>query len=1260
MNPSFFNRKISFGKDKTRQTFYLYIFFFFIFFLAYFLYVFFFFSASGADVYLHMVNTNRMVESNSITEFYQKSMMDEFLGYDYPFGLWYFGSIVIKITGIDIYTLVAVLPFILMVGVLLIFYCYANELLRSEDASVISLIMLISMPYISLLFLNYSAGVFTLGFLITALYLSLKKTRVANLFLVLILVITLCVSHTGTFVFFIFTALVFFIFRALIWKKFDVNFFLLLAMIIFGYNFTVQLFPVIQSHYVDKGYLIISTSSSFADVLHLDVIRQLGEIFFNTIFITNSNAYAILWIGLIFSAGIICIFIRTKAEEFYKGHVYPAGLPIIGSLTSVSHDISLAPFWLGPVHSVLSVIGFFKVDSRGKCLALTLLITSFIPGALGGAEGTGALREISYFLLIIPILAAAGFVYLIPRIASFSITPVKKWVAILVCLCVIVPLIASPIIGRLYYEPGLTMTQEEKDNLLWLGTVGSPQEGALAGAYRERMTMYGNKIVPSIPSGTDNRRASDAFMKTFFSDFAEKSTIALSSYQITYLVSSARTFKDFPDVTEHSLKIDNNTMVDKIDSSSNFFNIHKIISATPPARTTLTEPLNYESVISDTSIQDIGSSYIYENEYYKIKLFDTSPVIMYYGSKTRDQLGEGFLSDTITVNYKLQNSTTSSSATYDLGGLNYPDIIISKNEVLYKTRIGDYNNSQQLASLEVKYTFYQKTVKREITLRNDIANPNLTLDVNGRLSTSLFIPMKYFDYHIIGPDSDKWIHKIRYPAQDSVILEKDKFDSIYFDNGASGLFLSYGDSNPHPNYMSYRGSEFYDYGRVAIRSDFALSPSEPASIEQFFSIKKPAEATKDIKDCLSVSPYDYPNAIIPLILTGYSDTVNQSDYERNFLTNISGNGIDYTLAIPPSHPLRYGQSGINPSGYVSVYENKSIKNPEKLNTEIQSIKRDYHVNGVMFPKFVYDFNMTKVLRDNNMTYALALTAAPPSGEYNREGVRNPKFAYYEGERTDIVLIPVSFPTSSHLDTSYDVDTVFDQWNATINSVVDDGGMAVFQWDPDDVGDPEYLDRIMILLDYATNRGMTITTPDLVSAHYQKLQKIYVNANKTDDSVILKAYNGNGDRVQGITYQLKLPSVDDACPYTIINGTIPRYVLRDDECTVYASFDLESGENKEIVVYSPSVKKQFSTDIPVLVHGSNHFTITGENNIPVKNASVMIDTKYYESDETGNITFSVSHGNHTLRIEKAGYNPLETNIEVKARLYRVISWISSIL
>lgn len=190
-----------------------------IFILSYILYILIFFSPSGTDVYSHMYNTQRMADSNSLDQFYEKSLIEEYRGYDYPFGLWYFGSIVMKITGLDIYTIVYIIPLILLIGTLLIYYCYAFEFTKAENQSIMSLIFLISMTTISLALLNFSTGIFVMPYLVGIFFLALRKIEWKNELLIFFLIFTLSFTHTGTFLFLITFSVAFFFIQSIDLEK---------------------------------------------------------------------------------------------------------------------------------------------------------------------------------------------------------------------------------------------------------------------------------------------------------------------------------------------------------------------------------------------------------------------------------------------------------------------------------------------------------------------------------------------------------------------------------------------------------------------------------------------------------------------------------------------------------------------------------------------------------------------------------------------------------------------------------------------------------------------------------------------------------------------------------------------------------------------------------------------------------------------------------------------------------------------------------
>ncbi len=471
-------RKIPDVIKKTLQnpTFFYLLFLCAIVLLSYVLYVVIFASPSGTDVYTHMYNTQNMVDSKSLSDFYQNALNQEYLGFDYPFGLWYFGSIVMKVTGLDIYTIAYIIPLFLIFITLVIFFCYAYELTNSKDISLLSLIFLVSMTQLALSLLNYSTSIFVMPFLVAILYLAMRDIDWKSVLLIGILVFTLCFSHTGTFLFLITFAVAYFLLRAFLWGKFDYNFYVLIVALLLTFVIAIGLFPFVQPQYIDKGRLVISITNSISSATHITFFRNAGQIFYDSIFVANNYVFVFLWAALLFAAGTILVFIHTRIKKNISGEKIPAAIPFFDSFTNMSKGIITTPFWIGPLQTVFSVFGIFKLDERGKCAALTLIFSVLIPGLLAGSSGTGSIRETFYLFLFIPITAALGFYFIYPAINRITRSGIKRALIILLYVVIFVPLIAVPIIACLHYQPTITMTKEENVDLGWLGTIGNPME----------------------------------------------------------------------------------------------------------------------------------------------------------------------------------------------------------------------------------------------------------------------------------------------------------------------------------------------------------------------------------------------------------------------------------------------------------------------------------------------------------------------------------------------------------------------------------------------------------------------------------------------------------------------------------------------------------------------------------------------------------------------------------------------------------------
>ena len=417
MTPAFETiKKIKYSvKDNFRKSEFFYLIFLAaILLLSYVLYVIVFASPSGTDVYTHMYNTQNMAGTDSLSEFVEKSQNLEYTGYDYPFGLWYFGSLTMKITGLDVYMIAYVIPLILIFILLGVYFCYAHELTQSSAKSLLALIFLVSMTQVAMSLLNYSTSVFVMTFLVTILFLAMRDMNWKNGVLLSIFIFILCFSHTGTFLFLTIFVIAYFLLRAALWAKFDSNFYIIIVLLLFGFVIAIGLFPFVQMQYIDKGYLVISTSEEISKVTLIPFFKDAGQIFYDSMFVDNNYVFAFLWSGLMFGAGQVLVFISSGLRKRFSGEHYPFTIPFIGTFGSMPKGIVMTPFWVGPLQTLLSIFGIFKLDERGQCIALSLVFSVLIPGSLAGSGGTGSIRETFYLFLLIPVTSALGFYCIAP------------------------------------------------------------------------------------------------------------------------------------------------------------------------------------------------------------------------------------------------------------------------------------------------------------------------------------------------------------------------------------------------------------------------------------------------------------------------------------------------------------------------------------------------------------------------------------------------------------------------------------------------------------------------------------------------------------------------------------------------------------------------------------------------------------------------------------------------------------------------------
>jgi hypothetical protein len=1191
-------------------------------------------------------------------EFYEKSFQSGYLGFDYPFGMWYFGSIIMKVTGLDAFEFVSTFMALLIFITLLGYFIYAKNLLNSTNESILSLIFLISMPLLILNLLIYAARSFVMIFLIYIIYFSIQKFDMKKLIITSLLVFCLIFSHTGSFMFLLFFSIGYFLLSSLVWKKFEPNMYYLTVIEIFMYVFTVHVFPFVQPQYIDKGRIIMSISGWLSSVLRQPYVGKVGTILYENLFVSNNLIYALFWSSLIFSLGKLLISLREELELLdYKKF---RAIPFLGSLTSMSHGVIQAPFWIGPIQTLLSIPGIFKIDNRGKCIALSLFFAAILPAALQSAE-SGSLREMYYLFLIIPITAAAGFysvlAYLHSSRADGSWKILNRWkknkllkkvLPVVFCLVIFIPLIIVPIVGNLYYQLDISGTTNEKENLIWLGKIGTPNEGLPGYYYRERINFYANKTIPSVPSGSETTRSMKDFTNTLFSSNSEGFTKDLHSFNIQYIILSDKILKNLQRPFS-AVTVDANKQLDKIYSSDNRYGIYRYI--TEPQKPELPSSQNGGLYINDgdQTIQDLDPIYLFENDFYKVKLSHSTPSITYIGSKIDNILGEGGFYDALSITW---SGSKQDFASVDLNELTYSVNRPKNNTIVYQTVVGD-SNGERWATLIITYTFYEKAVKREMIIAHDWVDTSAYMNVHQ--SNAFFAPILEFSYNQLTDQGNSIENKIIYPSQDNVVIKDKKFNELYLKKDDSGLLIRYGDSAPFPTRLSYQGSTIYDYSTISIDSGSALAPSEPMTLTQYWSVGDRYTAATNIDKYQSIKPSLFQNATIPIGIIGFVDRDYYREYSENGIKLYKDSNIPFYEIINSGSPGGLEQPE-NVIGLINIYKDQKLKTSENIRKEIQNYKNSNHISGISFKYFEYNLGTVKTINDEGIAFIPAFEVTSPYMEFFREGLRDPVIAYYHGQKTGVTLLPVTTPFSSTLSPTYDAEKAFSEWNETAISVREDGGILVFLWDAKDFGNPDYSNRFLAQLRDLINKGMSYSDLESVSTHLRDLQNITLSTTMELDSASIVAINHNLHDVSGISVRVKLPSFETGCPYSVINGSLQREEFHAGICDLFVSFDLRAKEHKAIFVQTNIIKQKFNTTFPSIYTGDNLIVVRDSNGDRVKNASVLIDGRRVDADDQGEAILSVERGVHNIKFEKPGFYPIEFQIEAKGKIYKIARYL----
>jgi hypothetical protein len=1249
----------------------------------------------GTDDYTHLFHTQQMSSSTGIEKFFGK--MGNFVSdpssdanmYNYPFGVWLFGSIIAKTTGMPVIT-GAFLLIILFLAVLLgSFYLYSGTFLESNEQKILAVLFLISMPNVALNLLSYRPSMFVMPFLFMIMYIIFKEPFQWRLLpVVWLFIFIIIISHTGTFIFLLSFSVMFYLLYSLLWGRVSIPMYLVILSTLVIYILSLAWFPEIANQYEVKTTLFLSPGNFLASKFNFYLPSEMGNVFYQNVMVNHEMAYTIIFGAFIFVLGKLFRYIhRMFAERIsQKERFYAISLPI----SNISHSVVATPIWTGPFHVILSLFGLFRLDNKGKCFLISMVLIAILPDILFEPEtATGALREISYLALIIPVTATLGFCQIVSYLDTHNSQ--KKMISFVVWTIMLLAVIITPTLVTTYYLPKISGENYVIEGMQWLGNNGDSSEKVIGYGYRT-VPIYTNMTDASygVQSGYETRTLKRLLSGVLFT--SEKGNVddLRRSFGIKYIMNSEKITSNLGSLNR-TLAIDDNTALNKIYSSKDY-GVYDIIlsSKTSGGRKT---------VADNISIENTGSSIQIETDVYKVVLNGNYPVIERFGSPKDNYLGEGFFLDTVmisglrTVSYVNPfvpiNESSEPNAAFDYFILNNISTVpeIQDNQVSYTTVLKDQQTSENESSLVVRYTFYPTTVKREFLVSNDWVTASSAPYMKVELSTNLFVPLN--DLIIKGNQSVFKRHI--YPSQDTVRINE-YINDLYIYDQDRGIYIKIDSTAPYPSSTNYKGSTIYNMSSVSFSQTDSLKPGATLHITQFLSPGDEITAEKHILTKERISLLDYPDGEIPIVLSGYRTPDSDSGFEdlidRGYLVLLD-EGVPYTEVVIPERVQEIPVAVNNTSIYdgpppatvrvVTSVNSSSMKNrnvkvvgssvttdmkfyfnfstqADNITSMMKKIRdNDLALIGYMPASLNYNLDTLKIVSDYNNSLMFSTPVNPPY--YGIIGLenRNPQQALYHNERTNVTLLPVSYPMSSALQTQTDTSQILSAWKATIDESVITDGMVLFIIRSADIGNPEYTDAIKSLISYAKDQGLTFTTPDVVADHFQKIENIRYTGSVEGDTASIVLTNNNKETVRQVTFRVVLPLLDEG-GYNVTEGKILKLNQDNDNVVMLISTDIPAMAIKEITIRPSAPKKIINVTVPAhAVEGQVRITIKDMAGKQLPGAEAIIDTKYYFPDKNGDIIIDLKRGIHTVQIQAPGYETYSSKLDVKGRIYSLV-WL----
>jgi hypothetical protein len=1067
-----------------------------------------------------------------------------------------------------------------------------------------------------------------------------------------------------------------------------------------SYIFSLKILPQIANQYNVKSYLLLSPGNFFMNKFNFSLPLDLSNIFYKNMLVNQDFIYALILGAFVFTLAKLFRYIHRKISEnyFQIKNIYPVTLPI----SNISHSAVAAPIWLGPIHIILSILGFFRIDSRGKCMLITAVLVGILPDLLLTSQDvyavTGALREISYLSIIIPITAVLGLSSLIAYLDSLK-NDKKNFVILLILIIVFSVIIITPTIATTYYLPRIAGEDYIINGMKWVGETGD---------FNAKVVGYGYRTIPIYTNMTDasygltNGREVTTYqglLKSIYFSTSGKNDVGnlRDRFGVKYILSSDKLLANVGG-NKSRLVIDNNPALNKIYSSKDF-GVYEIITSS-------SEKQNEKKYLAgNIFFQQTGSSLQIETDVYKMVLNANNPFIEQFGTPRDNFIGEGIFLDSIQISglrdayispfsspEEVSNEQRSMIDSYVLNNLSAPYEVID-NQVLYRTILKNQQNGNNEASLLVRYTFYPTCIRREFLISHDwVVSSSVAESMNVNIATSMFTPLNDFTLQ----NNNDQIKRHIYPNQDSVVLNEIVQD-LYVNNGEKGIYIKNEPTATYPTRLVYAGSTLYNYSSLTYGQYASLKPGASLHVTQYLSPGDEITAERNIYTQEGISLLNYPDGMIPIMLSGYrtpyteffgsDNSTNQEGYQVLLDEDIPYSEViipyqimyNTTFELPNAtesletepipeviKPVVYKidlstiDKNIRIIGSDSTRGLKFFDNFEKQDQTITSLiayanDNDVQLIGYMPDMLSYNLDTLKTIYDKQIPFILSNSLNPPYlgsvGVVNKD----PQRATYHNMPMDVALLPITYPMSgslSNLSSHRENAEVFAAWNASINEAVMTDGMILFIIKTEDIGNPDYIENFKTLIAYAKSEGLTFTTPDTIANHFNKIQNIQYSGSIKNDIAIINLTNNNDEAVQQVTFRVILPALNTG-NYKASGGKIVKIKEGTGIVTVYVRSDISAHATQTITIEPDTFREKIIVTVPrQLIEGQNTISIKDKNGKPLKNAYVIIDAKYYNPDAKGEVTVDLPRGIHKIEIRQPGYEIYNSILNVRGRIYLI--------